>query len=95
MSALPVLFLAGCGEGGWEMVPYTQVPYTLERTAGTGVAYVRAHMLPQKGPSLEPALPMSEPPAVVAPEPSPAPVPEAAPAPAPAAEKMFKDLMKK
>lgn len=51
---MPVLLLAGCGDGeGWEIVPYHGVPYTLERTAGTGVAYVRANMLPERGPVVQ------------------------------------------
>ncbi len=41
------LALAACGDG-WEMVRTTQFPYGNERTAGTGVAYVRAKMLPKK-----------------------------------------------
>ncbi|MCB1592977.1 MAG: hypothetical protein KDI90_11065 [Alphaproteobacteria bacterium] len=40
--------LAGCGDG-WETVEYSgRVPYTLERTAGSGVEYVRARMKPEK-----------------------------------------------
>ena len=42
------LGLSACGEG-YEMVQVRgQVPYTEERTAGPGVAYVRAHMMPEK-----------------------------------------------
>jgi len=49
----PVLALAACGEG-WEVVEMRgQVPYTQDRTAGPGVKYVRAYMLPEKGPVLE------------------------------------------
>lgn len=54
--------LSACGEG-WEIVEVrNQVPYTEERTAGPGVAYVRALLLPAKGPVLPPAadpLPLS------------------------------------
>ncbi|HBR69389.1 MAG TPA: hypothetical protein DEA55_08455 [Rhodospirillaceae bacterium] len=50
-----VLPLAGCD--GYERVAYTGVPYNNERTAGTGVAYVRANMLPEKGPVIEAAKP--------------------------------------
>ncbi len=50
--------LAACGEGdggGWVVQPVRgMVPYTEERTAGSGVAYVRAYMLPEKGPVLTP-----------------------------------------
>ena len=48
------LGLAACGEG-WEPQELRgRVPYTEERTAGPGVEYVRAYMLPEKGPVLEP-----------------------------------------
>ena len=59
--------LAACGEGdGWVFQPTRgAVPYTEERTAGSGVAYVRAYMLPEKGPVLTPvtvpaAMPMTD-----------------------------------
>ncbi|MCB1556709.1 MAG: hypothetical protein KDJ15_05285 [Alphaproteobacteria bacterium] len=51
LSALPVLFLAGCGQG-WEQGQYERVPYTMERTAGHGIAYVRAKLMPARGPSV-------------------------------------------
>ena len=51
LSTLSPLALSACGEG-YEVVPYHGVPYTEERTAGWGVQYVRAHMLPEKGPVL-------------------------------------------
>ena len=42
------LTLSACGDG-WEAVEYSgRVPYTMERTAGSGIAYVRAKMLPEK-----------------------------------------------
>ena len=42
------LLLAACGEG-YEMTRVEGiVPYTMERTAGTGVAYVRAKMMQEK-----------------------------------------------
>lgn len=64
-SCLPVIALAGCGEG-YEMVMVRgQVPYTEERTAGPGVAYVRAHLMPEK--------------TVILPEPMMTPVQDAAP----------------
>lgn len=48
LCGVSTLSLAACGEG-WEMVEFRgQVPYVEERTAGPGVAYVRAHMMPQK-----------------------------------------------
>jgi len=51
-SGVALLGLSACGEG-WEMVPYDGTPYGDERTAGSGVAYVRALMLPERGPNLE------------------------------------------
>lgn len=48
VCGLSTLGLAACGEG-YEVVEVRgQVPYTEERTAGPGVAYVRAHMMPAK-----------------------------------------------
>lgn len=48
VCGLSTLALAACGEG-YEVVEFRgQVPYTEERTAGPGVAYVRAHMMPEK-----------------------------------------------
>jgi hypothetical protein len=47
LSALPIITLAACGEG-YEVKPYYGVPYTDERTAGHGVEWVRASMLPPK-----------------------------------------------
>lgn len=42
------LLLTGCGDG-WETVEYSgKVPYTIDRTAGNGVMYVRAKMMPEK-----------------------------------------------
>lgn len=68
LSGATALGLSACGEG-WEVVPFRgQVPYTEERTAGSGVAYVRAMLLPEKGPVLpwqdtmpfESSLPMTD-----------------------------------
>ncbi len=54
-----LLALAACGEG-YERRPYHGVPYTHERTAGYGVEYVRAIMMPERGPNLEPVAPKAE-----------------------------------
>lgn len=54
-----LLLLSGCGEG-WEVVRYTGNPYG-ERTAGTGIQYVRAVMNREKGPKLETQLEESAP----------------------------------
>lgn len=67
-AALP--FLAACGEG-WVVQPIRDyAPYAEGRTAGTGVAYVRAYMLPEKGPVLTP---------ISAPAPTADPIADAAP----------------
>lgn len=56
LTGLSSLTLAACGEG-WEPQPVRgRVPYTEERTAGPGVEYVRAYLLPEKGPNLEPQM---------------------------------------
>ena len=48
LSGLSALSLAACGEG-YDMVKIRgTVPYVEERTAGPGVAFVRAHMMPEK-----------------------------------------------
>lgn len=46
------LFLSACGDD-YEVVRYTGSPYGNERTAGGGVAFVRAKMMPEKGPVLK------------------------------------------
>ena len=76
IAAAP-LFLAACGDG-WEMIRTTEMfPYGNQRTAGSGVAYVRANMLPKKELKLGPA--QQEAPVVMQkieePVPSPAEVP--------------------
>lgn len=51
--SVPILLIAGCGDG-WEVVKYTGFPYNdMERTAGSGVEYVRAKLMPEKGPIVE------------------------------------------
>lgn len=82
--ASPIM-LAACGDG-WEMVRVDDVvPYGNSRTAGTGVAYVRAKMMPEKELKLEPA-PMTTPP--------PAPPPPVTPAPS-KAEEVFREKQEK
>ncbi len=71
LSVCSALGLAACGDG-WEMVPYHGTPYD-GRTAGSGVAYVRAHLTPAKGPILKVETPPEE---KVSPKPA-----EVAPAP--------------
>lgn len=83
-AAAPMMFLAACD--GYEPVEMTQmVPYTMERTAGKGVMYVRAAMMPAKGPVTEPVAP---------PAPEPAPEPVVQPAPQ-EADKVFTTKMGK
>ncbi len=51
LVSVPALALTACGgEGSGDMVatPYHSVPYTEGRTAGSGIAFVRASMLPSK-----------------------------------------------
>ena len=70
-ASAPMFFLAACD--GYEPVEMTHmVPFTMERTAGKGVMYVRAAMMPAKGPVTEPVTP--QPPLMT---PAPEPEPEA------------------
>ncbi len=69
-----LLGLAACGEG-WEFQRTTAFPYGNERTAGTGVAYVLAKMMPEKELKIVPVVHDHEPEAVAAPEPEPQPTP--------------------
>ena len=48
VCGLSTLALAACGEGYDVVEVRGTVPYVEERTAGPGVAYVRAHMMPEK-----------------------------------------------
>lgn len=52
-GVVSVFTLSACGEG-WVPQKYTGFPYEEERTAGSGVEYVRARLLPEKGPILVP-----------------------------------------
>ncbi len=94
LTLLP-LSLTACGGEGWQIQKTTTTfPYGNQRTAGSGVEYVRASMMPAKGPVV---IPKEEPPVVKAPEPAPAPAPEEPPAvetPKPA-DKVFNDLQRK
>ncbi|HTK85647.1 MAG TPA: hypothetical protein VL625_11250 [Patescibacteria group bacterium] len=76
-----LFLLASCGEG-YEKQPYHGVPYDGDRTAGSGVEYVIAHMAPakevdttpqEKAP--EPAKAEEKPAEAVAPAPEPTPAP--------------------
>lgn len=55
LATLSPLGLAACGDG-WTTQPYNKEPYSMERTAGSGVEYVRGMMSPQKGAVLEPQM---------------------------------------
>ncbi len=54
------LLLGACGEG-YEMVRSDSFPYNNERTAGTGVAYVLAKLMPERELNLEPVTRAEEP----------------------------------
>lgn len=54
LSFSSVFLLTGCGEGYELIKTNTMFPYGNQRTAGSGVAYVLAKMLPKKELKLEP-----------------------------------------
>ncbi len=90
--ALLPLALTACGGEGWELrKTNTTFPYGNQRTAGSGVEWVRASMMPAKGPILEAPQPAPAPAPVVMPEPAPEPVPE----PVKPADPVFNKLQKK
>lgn len=92
LTLLP-LALTACGGEGWEMrKTNTTFPYGNQRTAGSGVEYVRASMMPAKGPVLEAAkVPEAGPP----PPPPPAPEPILAPEPVKPADPVFNKVQQK
>lgn len=53
LFSLPLL-LGACGEGYEMQLTNTHFPYGNERTAGSGVIYVRAKMMPEKSLQLQP-----------------------------------------
>ncbi|MCB1651864.1 MAG: hypothetical protein KDI46_07430 [Alphaproteobacteria bacterium] len=58
------LLLAACGEG-YELVKTDAMfPYGNQRTAGSGVAYVLAQMMPEKDMNLQPVMSEREPQAI-------------------------------
>ena len=98
LLACVALPLAACGEGYEMQLVKDYFPYGNQRTAGSGVAYVLAKILPEKQLKLEPVKPKIElAPVVKAPEPPPAPI--APPAPVvdeiPSMEKTFRESMAK
>lgn len=84
------LFLAACGDGFEAQKTQSFTPYGNSRTAGSGVVYVRAQLLPQKELKLEPELKVSEPAEAVV-----TPMPEEKTEPTLNAEKIFKDAQTK
>ena len=54
LSASSLFLLTGCGEGYELVKTNTMFPYGNQRTAGSGVAYVLAKMMPKKELKLEP-----------------------------------------
>ena len=93
LLACVALPLAACGEGYEMQLVKDYFPYGNQRTAGNGVAYVLAKILPEKQLNLEPVVRKHEPALQVAPEPQPAPI--APPAPVvddvPSIEKTFRE----
>lgn len=100
------LLLGACGEGFEQISTDTMFPYGNQRTAGSGVAYVLAKMMPAKEtPILKTVTPKSEPepvkqavaepepPKVV--EPAPAVEPEIEEPPAQDAEEIFREQQAK
>ncbi|MFN3701170.1 MAG: hypothetical protein ACK4VI_06575 [Alphaproteobacteria bacterium] len=74
--SLPLL-LSACGEGYEIQLTNTHFPYGNERTAGSGVVYVLAKMMPEKTLNLAPAeRALTAPPAQT---PAPTPPPAATP----------------
>jgi len=54
MLLLTPLLLSACGEGWEKKLTNTHFPYGNERTAGSGVMYVRAKMMPEQTLKVEP-----------------------------------------
>ena len=93
LTLLP-LSLSACGGEGWEMRKTNTVfPYGNQRTAGSGVEYVRASMMPAKGPVVETNqyIEVKPPEVVSVPEPAPTPAPE----PVKAADPVFNQMQRK
>jgi len=67
-AVLPIFALTACD--GYEMRLYDGFPYGNQRTAGHGVEYVLAKMMPKKGPVLEAAPAPAPAPPVEMPPPS-------------------------
>lgn len=94
LSVTSLIVLSGCE--GYEMVKTnTMFPYGNQRTAGSGVAYVLAKMMPEKELKLEPVEKNIErdwKPAVIETLPEPEPVPAVPPQ---RAEEIFRDQTQK
>lgn len=89
-AVAPLFSLAACD--GYEMRLYEGFPYMNERTAGHGVEYVLAKMMPKKGPVLEQKAEVKPEPAPVV---KPAPVVEPPKAPIKAADEILEDKARK
>lgn len=93
LTLLP-LSLSACGGEGWEMQLTKRFPYGNERTAGSGVEYVRASMMKPKGPIIE----APKEPVVMIPPPAPDPVIQIPPPPSEPvkpADPMFNKMQRK
>jgi len=84
LSIVPALLLAACGD--LEPTAYEGVPYTEERTAGRGVQYVRASMLPPRETNTQM---MQQAPVAAPAQAAPPPPPVETPAPATKGDKLF------
>lgn len=63
LGLLSLLALSGCDAGddrAWEAQKWVGVPYTEERTAGTGFKWVLVALAPRKGAVLEPIMEQTE-----------------------------------
>ena len=68
-----VFLLSACEENLAPELTRGFVPYTMERTAGPGIAYVRARLLQERGPNLTPSAAQTP---LEGPISAPAPIPE-------------------
>lgn len=96
LLALP-FFVSGCGDG-FEMIKTdSYFPYGNQRTAGSGVAYVLAKMLPKKELNVQSVQRDWEPTVVVKEQPAPVPEPVLEPVAEPVqkADQIFLDDGKK
>lgn len=52
-----LMTLSACSEDqGWTIIEHKSAPYGENRTAGSGIKYVRAYLMPEKGPVTDPIM---------------------------------------